>query len=66
MASQDDTCYSNIIAYGKLLDVPLNILSSVRYEPCHKKTCFNYMRTTKVQISLRLIQNFKTLACLCS
>ena len=24
------------------------------YEPCHKKTCFCNMRTTKAQISLRI------------
>ena len=24
------------------------------YEPCHQKTCFCHMRTTKVQISLRI------------
>ena len=34
------------------------------FEPRHKKTCFTHMRTTKVQISLRIrkIQIFKTLA----
>ena len=49
-------------------------------EPCHEKTCFCHMRTTKAQISLRIravwsapllfsstcwIQNFKALACVC-
>ena len=29
-------------------------LKPVVYEPCHEKTCFSFMRTTKVQISLRI------------
>ena len=29
-------------------------VSSFLYEPCHEKTCFCHMRTTKAQISLRI------------
>ena len=33
------------------------------YEPCHEKTCFSHVRTTKVQISLRIRASDQHLCC---
>ena len=34
--------------------IPALIISGLTYEPCHDKTCFCHMRTTKAQISLHI------------
>ena len=57
---------------NKFKVIPLSYLSKTKYEPCHEKTCFCYMRTTRRSLNSAFVvpcldsTNTKTLGSLIS